>query len=232
MFCAAQYGSTPVRSRNKLLTTIAYQMAGKRTYALEGAIFIASAAVQWLRDGPSSSPKLRTSTSSRARSIGGAGMMPAFVGLGAPYWDADARGAIFDPRAIRYAEIACAVIESIGYQTRDLLEAMRRWPWRQMRHRAARRQRHDRKRSHAAVSRRYSCCARRPSVVMETTALGAAYLAICDGIYPDPAHSPQAGASTAAGATARRRNPCTQVGGLARCYTAYARLRCNRGYPR
>ena len=127
-FALLNTGDTPVRSRHRLLTTIAYQLKGKRTYALEGSIFIAGAAVQWLRDG------LRViETSSEveglsrfARPDHGVYMVPAFVGLGAPYWDAGARGALLGlTRDSGVAEIAAATLDSVCYQTRDLSEAMR-----------------------------------------------------------------------------------------------------------
>jgi glycerol kinase len=118
-----------VRSQNRLRTTIAYQLNGKPAYALEGTIFVAGAAEQWLRDG--------------LKIISGAGqsgeladaadpnqdvyLVPAFVGLGAPYWDADCRGAMFGlTRNSGPAEFARAALEAVCYQTRDLLEAMKR----------------------------------------------------------------------------------------------------------
>jgi len=122
----------PVRSHNRLLTTVAYQLAGKRTYALEGAIFVAGAAVQWLRDGLGVIRQAGESAALAAAADPGQSvyLVPAFVGLGAPYWDADARGALFGlTRATGPKEIARAVLESVGYQTRDLLQAMHRdWP--------------------------------------------------------------------------------------------------------
>jgi glycerol kinase len=117
-----------VHSKNRLLTTIAYQLGGKRTYALEGSIFIAGAAVQWLRDGlkliKSSADVEALARAARADS--GVYMVPAFVGLGAPYWDPGARGAVFGlTRDTGPAEIAAATLDSVCYQTRDLIEAMR-----------------------------------------------------------------------------------------------------------
>jgi glycerol kinase len=131
-FALLNTGPQPVASRNRLLTTIAYQLDGKRTYALEGAIFIAGAAVQWLRDGL----KLIAASSevgalaARADPAEQVYLVPAFVGLGAPYWDAQARGAIFGlTRNSGGPEIARAALDAVGYQTRDLLEAMRAdWP--------------------------------------------------------------------------------------------------------
>jgi glycerol kinase len=120
-------GATRVTSRNRLLSTIAYQLEGKRTYALEGAIFVAGAAVQWLRDGL----KLIATASDADRLAERADpaeqvyLVPAFVGLGAPYWDAQARAAIYGlTRNSGAAQLARAAIEAVGYQTRDLLEAM------------------------------------------------------------------------------------------------------------
>jgi glycerol kinase len=131
-FALLNTGDTPVKSRARLLTTIAYQLEGKRTYALEGAIFIAGAAVQWLRDG------LRLiSTAAETGTLAAAAdpadavyMVPAFVGLGAPWWDAEARAALYGlSRKSGPPEISRAALESVGYQTRDLLDAMRAdWP--------------------------------------------------------------------------------------------------------
>jgi glycerol kinase len=131
-FALLNTGSKAVASKNRLLTTIAYQFGGKRTYALEGSIFIAGAAVQWLRDGlkiitsPSDTGALAKKADAGQQVI----LVPAFVGLGAPYWDAECRGAIFGlTRASSPAEMAKAALESVCYQTRDLVEAMRAdWP--------------------------------------------------------------------------------------------------------
>lgn len=127
-FALLNTGSIAVHSRNRLLTTIAYQIGGKRTYALEGSIFVAGAAVQWLRDGlrligkSSEVEKLARD----AKDSHGVYMVPAFVGLGAPYWDAEARGAILGlTRDSGPGEIAAATLDSVCYQTRDLVEAMR-----------------------------------------------------------------------------------------------------------
>jgi len=126
-FALLNTGETPVVSRNRLLTTLAWQLDGQRTYALEGAIFIAGAAVQWLRDGlrlfadAAESGALAQRADPAQRVI----FVPAFVGLGAPYWDAEARGAIFGlTRGTGPAEIARAALESVAFQTRDLIEAM------------------------------------------------------------------------------------------------------------
>ena len=110
-----------------LLTTIAYQLDGKRTYALEGSIFIAGAVVQWLRDGlqiirdaKQTQPLAESADESQELTL-----VPAFTGLGAPYWNAECRGAVFGlTRNSGPAEFARAALESVGFQTRDLLEAM------------------------------------------------------------------------------------------------------------
>jgi glycerol kinase len=126
-FALLNTGATPVASRARLLTTIAYQLGGARTYALEGAIFVAGAAVQWLRDGLGIIAEAREAgaLAAQADSAQAVYLVPAFVGLGAPHWDAEARGAIFGlTRAAGRAELARAALESVAYQTRDLLAAM------------------------------------------------------------------------------------------------------------
>jgi glycerol kinase len=128
-FALLNTGTDIVRSKNRLLTTIAYRLNGETVYALEGSIFIAGAAVQWIRDGlklvkhaSETGPLARTADPSQ-----NVYMVPAFVGLGAPWWDADARGAIYGlTRNSGPAEIAKAALEAVCYQTRDLLEAMRK----------------------------------------------------------------------------------------------------------
>ncbi len=126
-FAVLNTGETPVASSNKLLTTIAYQLDGKPTYALEGSIFIAGAVVQWLRDGLKvirAAPETQ-GLADAADPGQDLLLVPAFVGLGAPYWKPEARGAIFGmTRNSGPAEFARAALESVGYQTRDLLEAM------------------------------------------------------------------------------------------------------------
>src|SRR4030095_454727 len=112
--------------------TIAYQLGSKRTYALEGAIFIAGAAVQWLRDALkmiTASPHVNALAAAADPAVQ-VYLVPAFVGLGAPWWDASARGAIYGlTRKSGVAELARATLEAVGYQTRDLVEAMRAdWP--------------------------------------------------------------------------------------------------------
>jgi glycerol kinase len=128
-FAVLNTGEKLVPSKNRLLTTVAYQLGGKRTYALEGSIFIAGAAVQWLRDGLkiiASAPESST-LAAGADTAQDVYLVPAFVGLGAPYWQPDARGALFGlTRATGPAEIARAALEAVCFQTRDLLEAMHR----------------------------------------------------------------------------------------------------------
>ena len=190
-FALLNTGAEPVRSRNRLLTTIAYQLDGKRSYALEGAIFIAGAAVQWLRDGLHLI-KQATEVNELAQKADPAAqvyLVPAFVGLGAPYWDAEARGALLGlTRNAGPAEIARAALESVGYQTRDLLEAMHAdWPAA-----AGTVLRVDGGMAASSVTMQFladilGAAVDRP-VVMETTALGAAYLAgLKAGVCPDPA---------------------------------------------
>jgi glycerol kinase len=126
-FALVNTGPTMAPSRNRLLSTIAYAQNGKRTYALEGSIFMAGATIQWLRDGlklfkhSADSAALAQNADPRSRTY----LVPAFVGLGAPYWDPDARGALIGmTRDTGHAEIAKAGLESVCFQTRDLLEAM------------------------------------------------------------------------------------------------------------
>ncbi|RWM04280.1 MAG: glycerol kinase [Mesorhizobium sp.] len=128
-FALLNTGADLVRSRNRLLTTIAYRLNGKTTYALEGSIFIAGAAVQWLRDGIKVIGKAEQSgaLAATADPEQAVYLVPAFVGLGAPHWDAEARGAIFGlTRNSGPAEFARAALESVAFQTRDLLDAMRK----------------------------------------------------------------------------------------------------------
>ncbi len=126
-FALINTGDAPVASQNRLLTTIGYQLDGKPTYALEGSIFIAGAVVQWLRDGLQLIDNAsQTQSMAEAADTGqNVILVPAFTGLGAPYWDAECRGAIFGlTRNSGPNEFARAALESVGYQTRDLLEAM------------------------------------------------------------------------------------------------------------
>jgi glycerol kinase len=127
-FALLNTGADLVPSTNRLLTTVAYQLGGRRTYALEGSIFIAGAVVQWLRDGLQiirDAGETRA-LAERADPSQDVVLVPAFTGLGAPYWRPDCRGAIFGmTRNTGPAEFARAALESVGYQTRDLLMAMR-----------------------------------------------------------------------------------------------------------
>ncbi|WP_298259599.1 glycerol kinase GlpK [Bradyrhizobium sp.] len=192
-FALLNTGTTPVASKNKLLTTIAYQLNGKRTYALEGSIFVAGSAVQWLRDGlglikqaADTGPLAEKSDSAQSVYL-----VPAFVGMGAPYWNPRVRGALFGlTRNTGPAELAHAALESVCYQTCDLWEAMRAdWPeaktanivlrvdggmtasdWTMQR-----------------LADLLDAPVDRP-VIQETTALGAAYLAgLSAGVFPEPA---------------------------------------------
>jgi len=127
-FMLLNIGAKSVASRHKLLTTIGYQLKGRRTYALEGAIFSAGATVQWLRDGLGIIDKAAQTDglAAAADTSQRVYLVPAFTGLGAPYWDSDARGSISGiTRGTTTKELARAALESVGFQTRDLLEAMR-----------------------------------------------------------------------------------------------------------
>jgi glycerol kinase len=126
-FALINTGQRPVASKNRLLTTIAYQLEGKRTYALEGSIFIAGAAVQWLRDSMHlvKSAEETGPLAAAADPTQEVFLVPAFVGLGAPHWRPDARGALFGlTRATGPRELAQAALESVCFQTVDLLTAM------------------------------------------------------------------------------------------------------------
>ena len=188
-FAVLNTGAEAVASKNKLLTTIAYRLDGRTTYALEGSIFIAGAAVQWLRDGlkvierADQSGPLAAEADPAQEVI----LVPAFTGLGAPYWDAEARGALFGlTRATGPRELARAALEAVAFQTHDLIEAMRRdWPgggetvlrvdggmvasdWTMQR-----------------LADILDAPVDRPSI-LETTALGAAWLAgRAAGVWPD-----------------------------------------------
>jgi len=178
-FMLLNTGTTPVRSENGLLTTIAWQLDGVTSYALEGSVFVAGAAVQWLRDGLRA---IRTSADVEALAAqvpdaGGVFLVPAFVGMGAPYWDPHARGTIVGlTRSSTVAHIARAAVEAMAYQTRDVLEVMR--------HEAGVELTALKVDGGAAVNGALlqfqadilGVPVRRPTVA-ETTALGAAYLA-------------------------------------------------------
>lgn len=191
-FALINTGSTAIRSRNRLLTTIAYQLNGQRTYALEGSIFVAGAAVQWLRDGlgiikhaSETGPLAEAADPSQKVYL-----VPAFVGLGAPFWDADARAALYGmTRNTGPKELARAALESVCFQTLDLLEAMRA-DWAQgSGAETVLRVDGGMTASDWTMQRLADILAApvdRPTIG-ETTALGAAYLAgLTAGILPDP----------------------------------------------
>lgn len=126
-FMILNTGNTPLRSKNRLLTTVGYRLNGNTTYALEGSIFMAGATVQWLRDGLKLiDDAAETEALARlARQDNGVFLVPAFTGLGAPYWDPDARGAILGlTRDTGISEIVAAGLQSVCYQTKDLQKAM------------------------------------------------------------------------------------------------------------
>ena len=191
-FALLNTGATPVASKNKLLTTIAYQLGGKRTYALEGSIFVAGAAVQWLRDGLGIIKDAEQSGTfaEAADPLQEVYLVPAFVGLGAPHWDSNVRGALFGlTRATGPKELARATLESVCFQTADLLAAMRAdWP---QANEAATVLRVDGGMvvSDWTMQRLADLLAApvdRPEI-KETTALGAAYLAgLSAGVFPAP----------------------------------------------
>ncbi|KPH77501.1 glycerol kinase GlpK [Bosea vaviloviae] len=195
-FALLNTGETPVASKHRLLSTIAYQLNRRRSYALEGSIFIAGAAVQWLRDGLGII-KDASETGPLARAADPAQdvyLVPAFVGLGAPHWDAQARGAIFGlTRGSGPREFAKAALESVCYQTLDLIEAMHAdWPEAGPGSKAVRsvlRVDGGMAASDWTMQRLADLLdlpVDRPSL-RETTALGAAYLAGLDaGLLPEP----------------------------------------------
>ncbi len=189
-FIVLNTGNQAVRSNNRLLTTIGYRLNNTTTYALEGSIFVAGAAVQWMRDAmeliesASETGKLARQADTNQDVY----LVPAFTGLGAPHWDADARGAIYGiTRATGPAELSKAALESVCYQTRDLLEAMR-GDWKKMGETVLRV-------DGGMVASNYTmqfladilnAPVDRP-VISETTALGAAYLAgLFTGLFPPP----------------------------------------------
>lgn len=190
-FAVLNTGDTFVASKNRLLTTIAYQLDGRPTYALEGSIFVAGAAVQWLRDGLHVIERADQTgpLADAADPNQNVYLVPAFTGLGAPWWDAEARGALFGlTRATGPKELARAALEAVCYQTRDLMDAMHK----------------DFTPPEATVLRvdggmvasdwtmqrladLLDACVDRP-VVLETTALGAAWLAGRQaGVWPGEA---------------------------------------------
>ncbi|MCM2395848.1 glycerol kinase GlpK [Rhizobium sp. S95] len=189
-FALLNTGTDRVASSNRLLTTIAYRLDGVTTYALEGSIFIAGAAVQWLRDelgfiGVSSEVGALAMKADPTQRVY---LVPAFTGLGAPYWDADARGAIFGlTRSTGPEEFARAALESVAYQTHDLLEAMKK-DWNGAANKTVLRVDGGMVASDWTMQRLADILASpvdRP-VILETTVLGAAWLAGSRaGIWPD-----------------------------------------------
>lgn len=192
-FALLNTGDKPVRSKHRLLSTVAYQLGGKRTYALEGSIFIAGAAVQWLRDGLGIIEKASETgpLAEAADPEQDVYLVPAFVGLGAPHWDAHARGAMFGlTRNSGPREFARATLESVCYQTLDLIEAMHAdWPEAGQGGRSVLRVDGGMVASDWTMQRLADILdlpVDRPTV-LETTALGAAYLAGLDaGLLPEP----------------------------------------------
>jgi glycerol kinase len=191
-FALLNTGTTPVTSNNKLLTTIAYQLNGQRTYALEGSIFVAGSAVQWLRDGlglikQASETGPLADQSDPTQSVY---LVPAFVGMGAPYWNPNVRGALFGlTRNTGPAELAHAALESVCYQTFDLWDAMRAdWPGADAAHTVLRVD--GGMTASDWTMQRLADLLEAPvdrPVIQETTALGAAYLAgLSAGVYPEP----------------------------------------------
>ncbi|MCW6507885.1 glycerol kinase GlpK [Lichenifustis flavocetrariae] len=191
-FVLLNTGTSPVASTHRLLTTVAYQLKGRRHYAIEGSIFAAGATVQWLRDGlgivrSSAETGQLAAQSDPDQHVY---LVPAFVGLGAPIWDADARGTIVGiTRGTTRREIARAALESVAYQTLDLVEAMRADF--NAGDGAAAVIRADGGMSASdwtmqSVADMIDAPVDRP-VVLETTALGAGYLAgLQSGLYPEP----------------------------------------------
>lgn len=191
-FALLNTGDSAPRSKNRLLTTVACQLEGKRTYALEGSIFVAGAAIQWLRDGLQILDDAAQSGTLAADADDGQEviMVPAFAGLGAPYWDAEARGALFGlTRAASRKEIARAALEAACFQTRDLLEAMRADCPEAAEAGGVLRVDGGMSASDWTMQRLADIVGgpvERPQV-LETTSLGAAYLAgMRAGVYPDP----------------------------------------------
>jgi len=191
-FALLNTGDRPVQSNNKLLTTIAYQLAGKRSYAIEGSIFVAGAAVQWLRDGlhvvgsAAETGELAQAADPTQEVI----LVPAFVGLGAPYWRPDVRGALFGlTRATGPRELAQAALESVCFQTADLLTAMRA-DWRETGSTLTTLRVDGGMANSDWFMQRLAdiigSTVDRPQI-KETTALGAAYLAgLQAGFFPEP----------------------------------------------
>lgn len=189
-FALLNTGEDMIKSRNRLLTTIAYRFNGKTTYALEGSIFIAGASVQWLRDGLKIIKSADEAEKLAAAADPGQAvyLVPAFTGLGAPWWDPDARGAIYGlTRNSGPAEIARAALESVCYQTRDLVDAMHK-DWKSDEHETVLRVDGGMVASNwtmQALADILDAPVDRPKI-LETTALGAAWLAGSRaGVWPD-----------------------------------------------
>jgi glycerol kinase len=191
-FVLLNTGRAPVASNNRLITTVAYQLSGARSYALEGSIFVAGAAVQWLRDGLKviKSAEESGALAQEADPSQGVVLVPAFVGLGAPHWRPDARGALFGlTRATGPRELARAALESVCFQTADLLAAMKA-DWRAAAG-AMKTLRVDGGMTSSDWTMQrladiLDSAVDRPQV-KETTALGAAYLAgLQTGFFPEP----------------------------------------------
>ena len=127
MFHVDEYRGKAIKSDHGLLTTIAWGIDGKVEYALEGSIFVAGSAIQWLRDGLRMFKDSKDSEAyaKRVESTDGVYVVPAFVGLGTPYWDSDVRGAVFGlTRGTSKEHFVRATLESLAYQTKDVLDAM------------------------------------------------------------------------------------------------------------
>jgi glycerol kinase len=192
-FALLNTGRQAIASRHRLVTTIAYQLNGARTYALEGSIFVAGAAVQWLRDGLGLIASAAETGALAAESDPSQPvyMVPAFVGLGAPHWDSGARALLTGlTRGTTRKELARAALECAAYQTRDLLDAMQAdtgpgWAEQPTVVRV------DGGMSASDWTMQFladilAAPVDRPAC-LETTALGAAYLAgMAAGVYPDP----------------------------------------------
>ena len=189
-FALLNTGETAVKSKNKLLTTTLYRLDGKAFYALEGSIFIAGAAIQWLRDGLGIiSDAAETDALARsANPNSGVYLVPAFTGLGAPYWDSDARAAIYGlTRDSGRAEIVRAALESVALQTRDLFEAMATDVEATPTYLRVDRGLAGNEGAMQCLSDSLAVPGERPALT-ETTALGAAYLAgLHAGVYTDTA---------------------------------------------
>jgi glycerol kinase len=186
-FMLVNTGAQAVTSRCRLLTTPAYGLGGETTYALEGSIFVAGAAIKWLRDGLGviADAAETDSMATRVPNSHGIYMVPAFVGLGAPYWEPDARGAIFGLTLdATGAHLARAALEAVAYQTRDLIEAM-----------AGDGARPSAMRIDGGMAANEWLCQFLADILglpverpqnLETTALGAAFLAgLATGVWPD-----------------------------------------------